>query len=57
MDNANVTINEKKGRVFSTGADASHFVNCKGLIKIKNSASELLTILQNQNDLTIAERT
>lgn len=36
MDNANVTVNEKKGRVFSTGADASHFVNCKGLIKIIN---------------------
>ena len=36
MDNASVTVDEKKGRVFSTGADASHFVNCKGLIKIIN---------------------
>jgi hypothetical protein len=34
MDNTNVKINEKKGRVFSVIADASHFVNCKGLIKV-----------------------
>lgn len=38
MDNANVKINEKKGRVTSIIADNSHFVNCKGLIKIINCA-------------------
>lgn len=36
MDNVNMTVNEKKGRVFSNVADASHFTNCKGLIKIIN---------------------
>ncbi len=36
MDNCNMTVNEKKGRVFSIVADASHFTNCKGLIKIIN---------------------
>ena len=36
MDNVNMTVNEKKGRVFSIVADASHFTNCKGLIKIIN---------------------
>ena len=34
MDNTNVIINERKGRVFSAMADASHFSNCKGLIKV-----------------------
>ena len=38
MDNANVKINEKKGRVISIIADNSHFLNCKGLIKIINCA-------------------
>lgn len=38
MDNANVKVNEKKGRVFSIIADASHFTNCKGLIKVINCA-------------------
>lgn len=36
MDNCSATVNEKKGRVFSIVADASHFTNCKGLIKIIN---------------------
>lgn len=36
MDNVNMSINEKKGRVFSVIADASHFTICKGLIKIEN---------------------
>jgi hypothetical protein len=36
MDNANVKINEKKGRVTSIIADNSHFLNCRGLIKIIN---------------------
>lgn len=36
MDNVNMTVNEKKGRVFSIVADASHFTNCKGLIKVIN---------------------
>ena len=38
MDNANVKINEKKGRVVSIIADNSHFLNCKGLIKIIHCA-------------------
>lgn len=38
MDNANVKINEKKGRVTSIIADNSHFLNCRGLIKIINCA-------------------
>jgi hypothetical protein len=38
MDNASMTVNETKGRVFSIVADASHFLNCKGLIKIENCA-------------------
>ena len=38
MDNATVKINEKKGRVTSIIADNSHFLNCKGLIKILNCA-------------------
>ena len=38
MDNTNMKINESKGRVFSIIADAFHFSNCKGLIKIINCA-------------------
>ncbi len=38
MDNASMLVNEKKGRVFSVVADASHFKNCKGLIKVTNCA-------------------
>ena len=38
MDNVNVRANEKKYRVFSSIADASHFNNCKGLIKVINCA-------------------
>ena len=38
LDNTTMTINEKKGRVTSIIADASHFVNCRGLIKIINCA-------------------
>jgi len=38
MDNATVKINDKKGRVVSIIADNSHFLNCKGLIKIINCA-------------------
>lgn len=38
MDNASMTVNDAKGRVFSTVADASHFSSCKGLIKIENCA-------------------
>ena len=36
MDNANITVNDAKGRVFSTVADASHFTNCKGKISVMN---------------------
>lgn len=38
MDNASVKINEEKGRVTSIIADNSHFLNCKGLIRIINCA-------------------
>lgn len=38
MDNASMLVNESKGRVFSIIADASHFINCKGVIKIENCA-------------------
>lgn len=38
MDNASMKVNEKKGRVFSIIADASHFINCKGTIKIIHCA-------------------
>lgn len=38
MDNASVCVNDSKGRVFSVIADASHFVNCKGLIKVEHCA-------------------
>ena len=38
MENTSTTINEKKGRVFSVIADASHFPNNKGLIKVINCA-------------------
>ena len=38
MDNTSMTVNDYKGRVFSTIADASHFTNCKGLIKVINCA-------------------
>lgn len=31
-------VNNAKGRVFSIIADASHFVNCKGVIKVENCA-------------------
>lgn len=36
VDNVNMTVNEQKGRIFSIVADASHFINCKGLIKVIN---------------------
>lgn len=38
MDNASMKVNDAKGRVFSTVADASHFSSCKGLIRIENCA-------------------
>ena len=38
MDNASLMVNEAKGRVFSSVADASHFSSCKGLIKVENCA-------------------
>jgi hypothetical protein len=40
MDNVSLTVNEKKGRVFSGVADASHFTNCKGLIRVINCKHE-----------------
>lgn len=36
MENASIMINEAKGRIFSSIADASHFTNCKGLIRVDN---------------------
>jgi hypothetical protein len=36
MDNVNMTVNEKKGRVFSLIADAMHFNTCKGSIRVEN---------------------
>lgn len=38
MDNASVTVNDAKGRYFSSVADASHFSECKGVIKVLNCA-------------------
>ena len=38
MDSVSVTANEAKGRVFSSIADASHFMNCKGTIRVENCA-------------------
>ncbi|GAA4806901.1 right-handed parallel beta-helix repeat-containing protein [Olivibacter ginsenosidimutans] len=38
MDNASMMVNDTKGRVFSIIADASHFINCKGTIKVENCA-------------------
>lgn len=36
MERMNMTVNDAKGRVFSVVADASHFVNCKGKIKVEH---------------------
>lgn len=36
MNNVNVEANVKKGRVFSSQADATYWPNCRGLIKIEN---------------------
>lgn len=38
MDHTSVMVNDAKGRVFSGVADASHFSNCKGVIKVENCA-------------------
>lgn len=38
MNNASVIVNDKKGRVFSSVADASHFSTCKGIIRVENCA-------------------
>lgn len=38
MDNASVKMNDAKGRYFSSVADASHFNECKGTIKVLNCA-------------------
>ncbi|MDR1455291.1 MAG: hypothetical protein LBJ01_06545, partial [Tannerella sp.] len=36
FNRVNVEVNEAKGRVFSSMADASYFVNCRGLVRIEN---------------------
>lgn len=71
MKNASVTINSEKGRVFSTIADASHFLNCKGLIKVINCAhtgamddfinvhgsyTKIDSILDDKSLITVKER-
>ncbi len=38
MKNASICVNDQKGRVFSCTADATNFVNCKGVIKVDNCA-------------------
>ncbi len=38
MDNASMIANAAKDRAFSIIADASHFINCKGAIKVLNCA-------------------
>lgn len=38
MDATSTLVNESKGRMFSTIADASHFTNCKGVIRVENCA-------------------
>lgn len=38
MDNTSMMVNTAKDRVFSIIADASHFINCKGTIKVINCA-------------------
>lgn len=38
MDNASVLVNDSKGRYFSSVADASHFSQCAGTIKVENCA-------------------
>ena len=38
MDNASVLVNDDKGRYFSSVADASHFSQCGGAIKVLNCA-------------------
>lgn len=38
MDNASVLVNDEKNRYFSSVADASHFAECAGTIKVLNCA-------------------
>ncbi|MDR3194228.1 MAG: glycoside hydrolase family 55 protein [Tannerella sp.] len=38
LDHVSMQANEAKGRVFSIVADASHFINCKGVIKVEHCA-------------------
>ncbi len=38
MQRTSVAVNERKGRVFSTIADASHFNNCRGTIRVEECA-------------------
>lgn len=38
MDNASVVVNDAKGRYFSSVADASHFSECGGTIRVLNCA-------------------
>lgn len=40
LDNFNVLLPPNSGRLVTTTADATHFVNCRGAIEIKNSTFE-----------------
>lgn len=40
LKEVNVKIREKSNRVFTTAADATHFVNCKGLVQVQDCLFE-----------------
>ena len=40
LNKVNIKLNKNKNRVFTTSADATHFVNCKGFVEIKDCLFE-----------------
>ena len=40
LDHFNVTLKKGSGRILTTTADATHFVNCRGLVSMKNCLFE-----------------
>ncbi|MEO0339377.1 MAG: right-handed parallel beta-helix repeat-containing protein, partial [Bacteroidota bacterium] len=40
LENVQVLPNQQKGRIISTTADATHFVNCKGMVRVENCLFE-----------------
>jgi|GEM_PF-63551 len=42
MDNFNVTVPKNSGRMMGATADATHFINCKGLISYKDCTFEAM---------------